>query len=177
MSSASSAYPLRCCTGPYAGTGYPCIFLQTQIISAVVFPGYGHIWVLPHYDCNHPPYCIWTDEEKGWLEAYVARYPGSRGSLISHDSKCVPAVDILPNLQAVRCFGMSDFIKVPIADFRNAADLNSFFLNEIDSNACRISSCSECRDCYDRKTMHCYAGCIGFKASGIKACNTVVECI
>ena len=135
------------------------------------------IRVLPHYDCNHPPYCIWTDEEKEWLEAYVARYPGSRGSLISHDSKCIPAVDILPNLQAVRCFGMSDFIKVPIADFRNAADLNSFFLNEIDSNACRISSCSACRDCYDRKTMHCYAGCIGFNASGIKACNTFVECI
>ena len=133
------------------------------------------IHVLPHYDCNHPPYCIWTDEEKEWLEAYVARYPESNGNIASRDAVCVPAIDILPNLQAVRCFGMSDFMKVPISDFRNASDLKRYFLNEIDSNACKISACNECRECYDRKTGHCYAGCIGFKASGIRSCNETFE--
>ena len=133
------------------------------------------IHVMPYYDCNRPPYCIWTEEEKEWLEAYVSRYPDCFTNLTRRDSRCVPVIDILPNLQAVRCFGMSDFIKVPIEDFQNASDLQGFFLNEIDANASRISACRECKECYERKIGHCIAGCMGFKASRIRACNEAID--
>lgn len=132
------------------------------------------IHVLPHYDCNHPPFCIWTEEEREWLQAYVARYPESNGNLAEGSAMCVPAIDILPNLQAVRCFGMSDFLKVPIEEFDCAEDLRRYFLSEIDSVAVKLAANEACGDCYGRKTGYCYAGCLGFKASRIKACNEAI---
>lgn len=129
------------------------------------------IQVLPYYDCNYPPDCIWTDEEKEWLKDYVDRYDEKKSNLIGRPSVCLPVIDILPNLQAVRCFGMSDFMKVPIAEFQCAADLKDYFVNEIDSNAYKLPVCGDCRDCYERKTRKCVPGCIGFKSSRIRACN------
>lgn len=28
----------------------------------------------PHYDCNRPPWCVWSDEEKRWLRDLAARH-------------------------------------------------------------------------------------------------------
>lgn len=133
------------------------------------------IQVLPYYDCNKPPYCIWTDEEREWLESYVKKYPVSESTLIGHKSFCYPVVDILPTLQAVRCFGMSDFDKVKIDDFENVADIASYFLNSVDSCAYKISAHESCKACYQRLTRHCTAGCIGFKAKEISDVNVFVS--
>ena len=133
------------------------------------------IGVMPHSDCNHPPYCVWTDEEKEWLEAYESRYPEIKSNLTGHHSRCIPAIDILPNLQAVRCFGMSDFMKVSIKDFRSLRDISNYFINEIDSYAFQLSACEECKDCYERKVKRCVAGCMGFKADRIRACAEMVN--
>ncbi len=133
------------------------------------------IQVLPYYDCNCPPDCIWTEEEKEWLEAYAARYPEDNTKLIGNVLKCAPVVDILPNLQAVRCFGMSDFMKVSIEEFRNIRDLTGCFMREIDSCAGKLSACEECKSCYEQKINACYAGCIGFKSARIRSCNEVIE--
>lgn len=135
------------------------------------FRNMDSIQVLPYYDCNKPPYCVWTDEEKAWLESYVAKYPVSESNLIGNHSQCFPVIDILPSLQAVRCFGMSDFEKVRITDFENIPDIASYFLNRIDSGAYKLSACEDCRNCYERKIRHCTAGCIGFKAARIHKCN------
>ena len=132
------------------------------------------IRVMPYYDCNCPPDCIWTEEEKEWLQAYTARYPETHSNLIGSKSWCSPVIDILPNLQAVRCFGMSDFTKARIDDFRNDRDLAGYFTTEIDSHAGKLSACGECDGCYERKVGICYAGCIGFKASRIHACNEAI---
>lgn len=139
------------------------------------FKDMDSIQVLPYYDCNKPPYCIWTDEEREWLESYVKKYPVSESTLIGHKSFCYPVVDILPTLQAVRCFGMSDFDKVNIDDFDNAADIASYFLNTVDSCAYKISAHESCKSCYQRLTRHCTAGCIGFKAKEISDTNVFVS--
>ena len=133
------------------------------------------IKVIPYSDCNHPPYCIWNEEERNWLEGYVDKYPEYESNLASRQSQCLPAIDILPDLQAVRCFGMSDFMKVSIDDFQDIRDITSYFMNEIDSNAYKISACEECKECYERKTRQCVAGCMGYKASKIKMCNRIIE--
>lgn len=133
------------------------------------------IHVLPVYDCNKPPYCIWTEEEKEWLKAFTGAFPKSNTNLVGHQSKCIPVIDILPNLQAVRCFGMSDFLKLRISDFETISDLAARFVNEIDSNAYKLSACEDCRECYQRTTKHCVQGCIGFKAARIHACNDALE--
>ncbi len=133
------------------------------------------IQVLPYYDCNCPPYCIWSEEEKEWLEKYTAKYPDEQGNLTGYHSSCFPVIDILPNLQAVRCFGMSDYMKVSIEDFRNISDLTSYFINEIDSVAYKMPACKECANCYEQKVRHCVTGCMGFKANGIRASNDVIK--
>lgn len=139
------------------------------------FKDMDSIQVLPYYDCNKPPYCIWTDEEREWLESYVKKYPVSESTLIGNKSFCYPVVDILPTLQAVRCFGMSDFDKVNIDDFENVADIASYFLNKVDACAYKISAHESCKACYQRITRHCTAGCIGFKAKGLSNVNTFIS--
>ncbi len=137
------------------------------------FKDMDSIDVLPYYDCNKPPYCIWSEEEKNWLEAYVAKYKVSESTIIGYKSYCYPVIDILPNLQAVRCFGMSDFEKVEISDFNSVTDLANYFLNNIDACAYKIPSEKDCTNCYEQKTRHCTSGCIGFKEHRIKEINTI----
>lgn len=133
------------------------------------------IQVLPFFDCNRPPDCIWTDEERQWLREYVAKYPEQESNLINAHSHCLPVMDILPNLQAVRCFGMSDFMKVPIDEYRCPSELSNYFQNEIDSNAYKLPSCEACKGCYERKVRLCVPGCMGFKTSRIHSSNEAVS--
>lgn len=130
--------------------------------------------ILPYYDCNKPPYCVWTDEEKEWLEGYVKKY-GAESNLVGNHSQCFPVIDILPDLRAVRCFGMSDFTKVNISDFHDISDLASYFLNCIDSSAYKLASSPDCVECYERKIRHCTAGCIGFKEARIREANSFFQ--
>ncbi len=131
--------------------------------------------IIPYYDCNKPPFCIWNEEEKEWIFNYIKKYGISESNLIGNHSICYPVIDILPSLEAVRCFGMSSFDKVSINDFKNITDLASYFLNRIDCEAYRISACEECTDCYYRKTRHCTAGCIGFKTDDINRLNEAAD--
>lgn len=126
--------------------------------------------ILPYYDCNKPPYCIWTDEEKEWLENMVAKYH-VESNLIGDHSFCFPVIDILPNLQAVRCFGMSEYEKVCIDDFTGVSEIASYFLNHIDSASYQIPVGDECKECRKRQTRKCTAGCIGFKSESITKIN------
>lgn len=126
--------------------------------------------ILPYYDCNKPPYCIWTDEEKECLENMVAKYH-VESNLIGDHSFCFPVIDILPNLQAVRCFGMSEYEKVNIDDFTGVSEIASYFLNHIDSASYQIPAVNECKECRKRQTRKCTAGCIGFKSESITKLN------
>lgn len=135
------------------------------------FAKMDEIQVLPYYDCNKPPYCVWDEKEKEWLKSYVSKYPVSESNLIGNCSQCFPVIDILPDLKAVRCFGMSDYEKVNISDFKTMTDIASYFINQIDTHVYKISTGNECRECYERKSRHCTAGCIGFKAAQITKCN------
>lgn len=129
--------------------------------------------ILPYYDCNKPPYCIWTVEEKEWLENMVAQYH-VESNLIGDHAFCFPVIDILPNLQAVRCFGMSEYEKVNIDDFAGVSEIASYFLNHIDSASYQIPAVEECKECRKRQTRKCTAGCIGFKSESITKLNEFV---
>ncbi|MFR4579820.1 radical SAM protein [Clostridium sp.] len=126
--------------------------------------------ILPYYDCNKPPYCIWSDEEKEWIENMVEQYH-VESNLVGDHSFCYPVIDILPDLQAVRCFGMSEYEKVKIDDFQNVSEIASYFLNHIDSASYQISAVDECKECKKRQLRKCTAGCIGFKSGLITKLN------
>lgn len=126
--------------------------------------------VLPYYDCNKPPYCIWNDDEKRWLEEMVSKYK-VESNLIGDHSFCYPVIDILPDLKAVRCFGMSEYEKIDINDFSGVSEIASYFLNRIDSASYQIPAKNECIECKKRKLRKCTAGCIGFKSEAITKLN------
>lgn len=126
--------------------------------------------ILPYYDCNKPPYCIWNDEEKQWLENMVAQY-GVESNLVGDHSFCYPVIDILPDLKVVRCFGMSEYEKVNMSDYSGVSEIASYFLTHIDSGSYQIPSARECMECKKRSLRQCTAGCIGFKGESITKLN------
>ena len=132
------------------------------------------IHVVPYYDCNKPPMCIWTDDETEWIKNYVCKYTTEESTLYGSHSFCQPVIDILPDLTAVRCFGMSDFKKVRIADFKNISDVRYYFIGLIDECAYKLPASPVCIDCYERKIQKCSAGCMGFKSNKIKEINQVI---
>lgn len=118
--------------------------------------------IAPYYDCNIIPKCIWTEEQMLTLKAIIEKFRLKHTNLLGDHSFCRPVIDVLPNLNAVRCFGTSDFTKAAIRDFRCLADLQNYYVNLVD---CHMTSCmhnDECRNCYERKVLLCTAGCMAF---------------
>lgn len=118
--------------------------------------------IAPYYDCNIIPKCVWTDKEMKEIESVIKKFKLRNTNLRGDHSFCRPVIDILPNLTAVRCFGTSDFTKVAIKDFRCLNDLQNYYVNLVD---CHVTSClkdEQCKNCYERKVLHCTAGCMAF---------------
>lgn len=136
-----------------------------------MFADMDAIGVLPYYDCNRPPWCIWSDEEKRWLRDLAARHGADECTLVDTESFCRPVIDVLPDLRAVRCFGMSAFEKVGIRDYADANDLAAHFMRRIDRPAYRIKAMPECENCHLRRTWLCCQGCMGYKMIEIEKMN------
>ena len=132
------------------------------------------IQVMAFMDCNHPPYCIWTDEEKEWLRSYIRRCGLSNHKLIDRCSPCSADVTIYPDLTADRCYGMSAYGKVKVSDYKDVPDIVNYFANEIDSIAYKLPACEECIECGEFKARHCLGGCIGYKTARIRAANEAI---
>ena len=139
-----------------------------------LFRDLDSIRVMAFMDCNHPPYCIWTEEEKEWLKAYISRCGLSNDKLINRCSPCSADVTIYPDLTADRCYGMSAYGKVMIRDYNDVPDIINYFANEIDAVAYKLPACEECRECREWKARHCLGGCIGYKTARIKAANEAI---
>ena len=73
-------------------------------------------------------------EERNWVTAYVKKYKVSESNLVGNQSICYPVIDILPTLEAVRCFGMSSFEKVRLQDFASVTDLR--YVSFLQSSIC-----------------------------------------
>jgi hypothetical protein len=85
-------------------------------------------------------------------------------AIVCEVHNCSPVIDILPDLQAIRCFGLSEYTKRDIRDFRNLTELADHYINTIDRPACGVASSPECIDCFECITGECSGGCLLFKA-------------
>lgn len=129
---------------------------------------------IPSFDCSAIPSCIYTEEEyntlKNMLEDTCIRYKKKYGIRHSNalDAKpCIAPIDILPDLTAVRCFGLSKYSRVPIENFCNKEELRNFYDNTIECYKYNTASSVECLDCNKRKNKQCVGGCLAFKISSI----------
>lgn len=132
--------------------------------------------IMPTYDCNLMPACVTTQEEKEWLRSFY-RFEKSAKKYCNlvDNSKCGVVLDILSDLSAVRCFGMSREEKVYIKDFRNVREIRGYFMNNFDNFAYRVPSSEVCRTCKLRLNGSCMGGCLAFKAEKIKKITNICD--
>lgn len=124
----------------------------------------------PIYDCNKLPRCLIDKDE--WatymqFNDFLDTPPYSEFDIRSESVRCAPVIDIMPDLTAVRCFGLSQYTKVHIGDFENLTDLKNYYAWSIDSFAYHTDSMSDCRNCYQQKTLNCMGGCLVYKIKQI----------
>jgi len=135
--------------------------------------------VMTGFDCNFLPGCALTEEEyesvrgpkeviQQALDRQYSRAFWER-AIICEIHNCTPVVDILPDLQAIRCFGLSEYTKRNIRDFRTITDLRRHYIETVDRPAHAISSSEKCVDCYERERGACSGGCLLFKAKALFA--------
>lgn len=132
--------------------------------------------ILPCFDCNKMPACVFTEKDVVRIENAFANSNRKIKDVMSvfHNVRCNPVVDILPDLTAVRCFGMSESTKVKINKFQSFDELYRYYLGSVDDFAFQTTHSGECRDCYDRITRHCMGGCLAYKARNIQ--NVIGYC-
>ena len=133
--------------------------------------------VITGFDCNFIPDCVFTDDERdGMMGAKSVFYSAlsERFSetfwprvIYSELNNCTPVIDILPDLQAIRCFGLSEYTKQDIRNFSNIGELRSYYIRTTDVPACGLWTEDDCAGCYAREIGDCSGGCLLFKAKQI----------
>lgn len=123
--------------------------------------------VMPFYDCNAFPHCIFTSDELDMLRKKCEKCGYEDQNLFSETVTCSPVADILPDLSIIRCFALSEHKKAKISDFNNISEARAYFKNCFDTLGYHVCSDEKCRDCFERKTMKCSGGCYAFKADKI----------
>ena len=133
--------------------------------------------VITGFDCNFLPGCVLTKEEyDGVLNAKQVFYSALeqnysrtfwQRAILCELNNCTPVIDVLPDLQAIRCFGLSEYSKRDIRDFRNIGELRKHYIDTVDRPACRISASPECEGCYNGESGECSGGCLLFKADSL----------
>lgn len=123
--------------------------------------------IIPFYDCNSLPACITTDREKDELYNLLEKLEDEDKNLLCDITNCEPVIDILPDLNAIRCFGLSKWNKVSIDEFDDIFELKAYFSNLFDVYGYNIVSSPHCKDCHRRKVAKCTGGCLVFKIDKI----------
>ena len=133
--------------------------------------------VITGFDCNFLPDCVFTEDERDGMmgakdvfySALSERYSETfwQRVIFSELNNCTPVIDILPDLRAIRCFGLSEHTKQDIRNFSGIGELRDYYVKTVDIPACGLWSESDCADCYSRELGNCSGGCLLFKADQI----------
>lgn len=124
--------------------------------------------VVPYYDCNSLPDCIFDIEDIKIMvklskladEFKIAFCP------IRSCRTCTPVLDIFPDLTVGRCFGLAKYYRVPLSNFKCVSNIEKYFFNEVDMFA-RLSFISKkCPDCKLRLLSKCGV-CFSYKLKQI----------
>lgn len=116
-------------------------------------------------DCNKPPKCIFTEEEIEKLILIGACDLRKPHGIDLSMCSCNPVIDILPDLTAIRCFGLSRVSKVKISDFSTINDLREYYQKTFDEKLVSFPLKEECVDCQLFREQKCNSGCFANRRS------------
>ena len=120
-------------------------------------------------DCNTLPLCIWTNDERDYIVSQSRIHKNTFSNISSETFVCNPVIDILPDLNAIRCFGMSETSKVNINSFNNIMDLYEYYKTSIDNATIEHPNISNnCYQCIYYVSHNCMGGCLGFRDNNEK---------
>ena len=126
---------------------------------------------MPNFDCNKIPYCLITEEELHPFQKYLSspelKPYFESSNIVNNIVTCSPVIDIRQDLTAVRCFGLSQYTKQSIADFKGLNDLQNFYMETVDALAYNLVYTEKCNNCYQRKILRCSGGCIAYKMNKV----------
>ena len=129
--------------------------------------------VIPFFDCNVFPPCLISTKEIRQFSEWGIQNPFLM--LKNHPTGCRPVIDIMDDLTAVRCFGLSEYTRVPISEFATFTDLMNYYLRSIDAYAVNTYYDKKCAECYQYKAMRCSGGCLVYKIDRIREIRKAVE--
>lgn len=112
--------------------------------------------IIPHNDCNAMPFCLLSYKDKRLLSTHKKQAKEAGGiDLLQSAKTCKPIIDIMPNLEAVRCFGFAENPKISINRFENLQQLKEYFYNRIDVIANETMLKNDCKECKHKENGKC----------------------
>ncbi len=136
-----------------------------------------HRGVVPQFDCNFIPPCVFTSDEREELLNTKSKMQKSfdkghlpwywEQAIFCERYNCSPVIDILPDLRTIRCFGLSEYTKQNINDFSSISELRRHYEFTVDRPASEIWTDDACSGCHRRQNVKCSGGCLLFKADRI----------
>jgi cyclic pyranopterin phosphate synthase len=101
------------------------------------------------------PMCFFTDAQLGWIGQY-------HNSIASRMGACEPVMDVTPELEAVRCFALSDTQRVKVTDFGSEQEISDWFRLNTDYQLLNSGIFPHCVDCPHFQSGRCFGGCLAW---------------
>lgn len=116
--------------------------------------------IAPTVDCNFIPSCVFDEEERQLLQNKINENNINTNLLTT--SKCSQVIDILPNLNISRCFGVSQ-VQIHLSEVNDCFEAMNYFQHNIDSPCMLKPADDSCKTCKDFKFGQCSGGCLAYK--------------
>lgn len=114
--------------------------------------------IIPFPSCNTPPpCCLFIRDKKTLLKIFKKSENYGFDSLpVIFFNKCIPVIDVLPDLTTYRCLGLDGVSRVSLTDFSSLSALREYYSKNIDtSKNIFINSNIECQSCMYNKMDAC----------------------
>lgn len=132
--------------------------------------------IVPYSDCNFIPHCLLEIEDKKTILKMAKLGKDFGNNSFTTNNICNPVIDILPDLTAIRCFGLSKHKRAKISDFKSIESLRKYFFNKIDIYA-RVTHISDkCSDCSANYLEKCGV-CFTYKINKINENIQKLNCV
>lgn len=122
--------------------------------------------VVPIFDCNKIPYCLIADEENLLLEKYKDNPNSlravSESNYLNGYSRCTPSIVVDKDLNAIRCFALSEISRESILDYKDLKSLQYYYEDVFDTTG-YCSDHEMCTSCSKLINKECMGGCLVFK--------------
>ena len=144
-------------------------YYQTHIDKYIEFLLNAHsIGCKVENDCNSIPMCYYSSMQQ---EVVRTLYPE-----LLIPAKCAPSIDILPNLDVIRCFGCKSLPRINLEAVSSASQMFAFFSCAIDRRYDRMTI-DLCEACDYKKA--CRPACLGVLSNieNSRKPQTQVPCI